>query len=159
MIIPKVFNFECHNLSFLGGYIPPESPTKLYDISRINDYVHEPVVGQIHHFFVGDWSHFFHRCEPVAKIDANQSYRTLRTPLRRNGVHQPWYWADNCTQIARFTGSTWGPPGSCRPQMGLKLAPWTLLSGKPFQKLTIPLIFVVICSTDVATWAARETAL
>ena len=30
------------------------------------------------------------------------------------------------TQIARFIGPTWGPPGPCRPQM---LAPWTLLSG------------------------------
>ena len=26
-------------------------------------------------------------------------------------------------------GPTWGPPGSCRPQMGPMLAPWTLLSG------------------------------
>ena len=26
-------------------------------------------------------------------------------------------------------GPTWGSPGSCRPQVGLKLAPWTLLSG------------------------------
>ena len=25
---------------------------------------------------------------------------------------------------------TWGPPGSCRPQMGPMLAPWTLLSGR-----------------------------
>ena len=35
----------------------------------------------------------------------------------------------NGTQIARFTGPTWGPPGSYRPQMGPMLAPWTLLSG------------------------------
>ena len=35
------------------------------------------------------------------------------------------------TQIARFMGQTWGPPGSCRPQMGPMLAPWTLLSGIP----------------------------
>ena len=35
----------------------------------------------------------------------------------------------NVTQIAKFTGQTWGPPGSCRPQMGPILAPWTLLSG------------------------------
>ena len=35
------------------------------------------------------------------------------------------------TQIARFMGPTWGPPGSCRPQMGPMLAPWTLLSGWP----------------------------
>ena len=34
------------------------------------------------------------------------------------------------TQIARFMGPTWGPPGSCRPQMGPMLAPWTLLSGE-----------------------------
>ena len=33
------------------------------------------------------------------------------------------------SQIAKFMGSTWGPPGSCRPQMGPMLAPWTLLSG------------------------------
>ena len=26
-------------------------------------------------------------------------------------------------------GPTWGPSGSCRPQMGPMLAPWTLLSG------------------------------
>ena len=33
------------------------------------------------------------------------------------------------TQIANFMGPTWGLPGSCRPQMGPMLAPWTLLSG------------------------------
>ena len=31
-------------------------------------------------------------------------------------------------QIARFTWPTWGPPGSCRPQVGPMLAPWPLLS-------------------------------
>ena len=33
------------------------------------------------------------------------------------------------TLIARYMGPTWGPPGSCRPQMGPMLAPCTLLSG------------------------------
>ena len=33
------------------------------------------------------------------------------------------------SQIARFMGPTWGPSGSCRPQVGPMLAPWTLLSG------------------------------
>ena len=33
------------------------------------------------------------------------------------------------SQIAKFMGPTWGPTGSCRPQMGPMLAPWTLLSG------------------------------
>ena len=35
----------------------------------------------------------------------------------------------NPLQIAKFVGPTWSPPGSCRPQMGPMLAPWTLLSG------------------------------
>ena len=33
------------------------------------------------------------------------------------------------TLIARFIGPTWGPPGSCRPQMDTMLSQWTLLSG------------------------------
>ena len=37
----------------------------------------------------------------------------------------PWV---TYTQIAKFMGPTWGPPGSCRPQTGPMLAPWTLLS-------------------------------
>ena len=40
-------------------------------------------------------------------------------------IHQEWIWS----QIAKFMGPTWVPPGSCRPQMGPMLAPWTLLSG------------------------------
>ena len=32
-------------------------------------------------------------------------------------------------QMAKFMRPTWGPPGSCRPQMDPMLAPWTLLSG------------------------------
>ena len=34
-------------------------------------------------------------------------------------------------------GPTWGPPGSCRPQMGPMLAPWTLLLGVPFYGISI----------------------
>ena len=30
---------------------------------------------------------------------------------------------------SKVHGPTWGPPGSCRPQMGTMLALWTLLSG------------------------------
>ena len=35
-------------------------------------------------------------------------------------------------QIAKFMGPTWGPPWSCRPQMGPMSAPWTLLWGTLF---------------------------
>ena len=34
----------------------------------------------------------------------------------------------NISQIAKFIGPTWDPPGSYRPQMGPMLAPGTLLS-------------------------------
>ena len=37
--------------------------------------------------------------------------------------------ASDRPQIAKFMGPTWGPPGSCRPQMGPILGPWILLSG------------------------------
>ena len=33
---------------------------------------------------------------------------------------------DISSQIAKFMGPTWGPPGSCRLQMGPMSAPWTL---------------------------------
>ena len=36
------------------------------------------------------------------------------------------------TQRAKFMGSTWGPPGSCRPQIGPMSASWTLLSGNAY---------------------------
>ena len=39
------------------------------------------------------------------------------------------------TQIARFVGPSWGPPGSCQPQMGPMLTPWTLLAGKGYHCL------------------------
>ena len=34
------------------------------------------------------------------------------------------------SQITRFTWPPWGPPGSCRPQVGPILTPRTLLSGR-----------------------------
>ena len=38
------------------------------------------------------------------------------------------------TQISKFMGPIWSPPGSCRPLMGPMLAPWTLLSGYRIRK-------------------------
>ena len=43
------------------------------------------------------------------------------------------------SQIAKFMGPTWGPPGSSRPQMGPMLAPWTLLSGMDKLPALVPL--------------------
>ena len=42
-----------------------------------------------------------------------------------------------CPHIAKFMGPTWGPPGSCRPQVGPMLAQWTLLSGHDYRTLLV----------------------
>ena len=44
-------------------------------------------------------------------------------------IPNPTHVSSISPQISRFIGPTWGPPGSCWPQMGPMLAPWTLLSG------------------------------
>ena len=46
---------------------------------------------------------------------------------------------NKASQIARFMGPTWGPPGDDRTQVGPMLAPWTLLSGMNYMH-----IFVVV---------------
>ena len=59
------------------------------------------------------------------------------------------------TQIAKFVGPTWGPPGSCRPQMGPMLAPCTLLSGYVLDKSNIS-YWGRVCFTEfglVCLWA------
>ena len=53
-------------------------------------------------------------------------------PMHRNKPNITYLLGNNLpgnSKIAKFMGPTWGPPGSCRPQMGPMLAPWTLLSG------------------------------
>ena len=58
-------------------------------------------------------------------------------------------WVNN--REAKFMGPTWGPPGSCRPQMGPMLAPWTLLSGMlPWATGVLGRNFVYV--QDNATW-------
>ena len=60
------------------------------------------------------------------KISAAK-WRLLRLGLNMLNVSQGWEdWM--LSQITKFMGPTWGPPGSSRPQMGPMLAPWTLLS-------------------------------
>ena len=61
-------------------------------------------------------------------------------------------------QIAKFMGPTWGPPGSCRPQMVPMLAPWTLLSGSCLKQvcwwwhLSLDLAFGVHIQNNRAIW-------
>ena len=72
-------------------------------------------------------------------------------------VNQRWSmdpWSTNELQrldyrtarIAKFMGPTWGPPGSCRPQMGPMLAPWTLLSGR-------------VCGQKQSSWGQHKAHL
>ena len=49
----------------------------------------------------------------------------------RRGYRFYWGPVMHISQIAKLMGSTGGPPGSGRPQMGPMLAPWALLSGMP----------------------------
>ena len=44
-------------------------------------------------------------------------------------ITRPCHNFNGGSQVARFMGPTWGPPGSCQPQMDPMLAPWTLLWG------------------------------
>ena len=67
--------------------------------------------------------------------------RNERDDCQRNFVLTRNGW--DCAQIARFMGPTWGPPGSCRPQMGPMLSPWTLPSGA-FSLSPLPLIPIEI---------------
>ena len=46
--------------------------------------------------------------------------------------------SDALPLIARFMGTTWGPSGANRTQVGPMLAPWTLLSGAILPQLILP---------------------
>ena len=87
------------------------------------------------------WSKFKHTNANIMIIDTLDSFRdtnfraitepfvSMNKNLNYNG---------HATQITRFIGPTGKPPGSCRPQMGPLLAPWTLLSGERWPKLLVP---------------------
>ena len=60
----------------------------------------------------------------------HRPYSTKLTLFPGKGLGLQWWDVFHSNfQIARFMQPTWGPPGSCRPQLGPMLAPWTLLSG------------------------------
>ena len=65
---------------------------------------------------------------------------------------------------SKIMGSTWGPPGSCRPRVGPMLAPWILLSVYPFcQGSLSPLICHAtgpksIVFSVFATWSIKTSS-
>ena len=89
-------------------------------------------------------------CKNICKLSAINSilsqYR-LKTSILYSWI--PWL-----TQIAKFMGPKWGPPGSCRPLMGPMLAPWTLLSGKAFEAkfLTFHIYLYLLTYSNTVCW-------
>ena len=73
------------------------------------------------------------KSRPISSTASN-SVSSSFWKLAENGIIIIVIWAEfsnqlghwEITQVAKFMGPTWGPPGSCRP----RCAPWTLLSGK-----------------------------
>ena len=58
-------------------------------------------------------------------MEPYQGYTNVEQVELWHGMHSRlWIYS----QIAKFMGPTWDPPGSCRLQMGPMLVPWTLLS-------------------------------
>ena len=87
-------------------------------MTRISDYTHSFI-----------WVVITHPCLIWTAVQINRrlSYRReIQHPTFSHECTYPWP-----SQIAKFMGTTWGPPGPCRPQMSPMLAPWTLLSGYP----------------------------
>ena len=67
-------------------------------------------------------------------------------------------WKYLITQIAKFMGPTWGPPGSCQPQMGPMLVPWTFLSGIDINKGN-PLVNVLFLGIEQTKKSALEKVM
>ena len=66
-------------------------------------------------------------------------YATHQAIMKLVYVQWRMNWPPGTTHIARFMGPTRGRPGSCRPQVGPMLAPWTSLSGKFLWYLRTPI--------------------
>ena len=91
-------------------------------------------------------------CQPSRQTLCNKSSEIL------NKIHKFFksfqnQWENVCKMVSimlglkiirssKFMGPTWGPPGSCRPQLGPVLAPWTLLSGNTsYVDVILPYLF------------------
>ena len=84
----------------------------------------------------------FCQCEPreeKARMKLIPRRRQLfRFILFASPKQETWYrrqWLEVSPNSKVLAGSTWGSPGSCRPQMGPILVPRTLLSGPFYQQL------------------------
>ena len=90
-------------------------------------HIHNPLYQPILHNITRYWSVY-----PHPAITGHD----LSMPIRERSL------------IARFMGPTWGPHGADRAQVGLMLAPWTLLSGV----VHIFAVFVLRISPHYDSW-------
>ena len=94
------------------------------------------------------WSYIYHRDQWLIQMQlfVRDSTVCIKVPNVTPGFHRLWLyypvahvtWKDKvviwftqrkASLITRFMGTTWGPSGATRTQMGTMLVPWTLLSG------------------------------
>ena len=80
-------------------------------------------------------SYVWQTAAPMMKRRLGMIFSYITSLACGRGIHpsqvdSPYRKTAMQTQIARFTGPTWGPPGADRTQGGPMLAPSTLLSGK-----------------------------
>ena len=75
------------------------------------------------------WSSFMNwSCSVKNEVINALWWRTVYTPTRSSLSLFLLLLIKRRCPDSKFVGPTWGPPGSCRPQMGTMLAPRTLLS-------------------------------
>ena len=93
--------------------------------------------------FVGTFQCFFHKLHDMTAITPNSMMALNQS---NSSVVKP--------QRAKFMGPTWGPPGSCPPQMGPMLSLWTLLS-RTLQCMTDWSLMRLYCDLMVVTAAFK----
>ena len=110
--------------------------------SRLYPYPSGPcrIWVNVSHDSVGKYEDFGARSRHMGPGKVITSHNILWDVITYSCIWHTCIWRHSPhTQIAKFMGPTWGPPGPCRPQMGPMLAPWTLQSGysitEPKQKV------------------------
>ena len=125
-LIGTMFNFIISNVSVHGTAqlgAPTSADTAMTNVWTLFNMTRHCIEWKSWAFY---WTDSFemgfpHAMCPVVSPDLRN--RTFNGP-------QPMV-----TQIARFLGSKWGPPGADRTQVGPMWATWTLLSGKCYLEI------------------------
>ena len=135
-----ILSFDIINLSAQSSFLPMHDDrisTNYWSLFLLGCIIHSVFISS-HQLFISLWSweiplinHLVSQEMGYVKItslwfstDVISSDAKFTLGIRENILSFVM-----TSQIAKFMGPTWGPPGSCRPQIGPMLAPWTLLSG------------------------------